>query len=82
MMPNTAIANPADEGVASATFEIPGLSSIPSGNGERGMQSHKVSITEVGLVAELEWVVVPKASTNAFLQVCLQVYCPWKGGGC
>lgn len=65
---NAAVAN--DEGVGSATFEIPGFSTIPSAGRERGGQTHNVTITEVNLVAELEWVIVPKGSTSAFLQVC------------
>jgi uncharacterized protein (TIGR02231 family) len=58
-----------DEGAGSATFSIPGFSSIPTGTVQEN-QTHKVTITEVELEAELEWVVVPKASKNAFLSVC------------
>lgn len=63
---NMAVVN--EENTGSATFSIPGLSTIPTGRLVVN-QTHKVTITEVDLAAELEWMAVPKGAKNAFLQV-------------
>lgn len=63
---SAAVAN--GEGLGNATLSIRGLSTIPSSSWEKS-QTHKVTITEVDLVAELEWSVVPKKSRDAFLLV-------------
>jgi uncharacterized protein (TIGR02231 family) len=57
-----------DEGAGSATFGIQGLSTIPSADNAGSSQVHKVTVAEVDLQAELEWIVVPKGLSSAFLQ--------------
>jgi hypothetical protein len=62
----TAVVN--DQGTGSATFSIPGLSTIPT-NVDGISQTHKVTIAEFSLTAELEWVVIPADLTDVFLTV-------------
>jgi len=50
-------------GVLSASFGISGRSDIPSDNG-----SHKVVITVLDLLAELEWICVPREKESVFLR--------------
>ena len=62
-------ASKALEGAVSATFTIPGLSSIPS-DSDRSQQTHKVSISELEFSSvDFEWVAVPKKIASAFLKV-------------
>ena len=62
-------ASEALEGAVSATFTIPGLSSIPS-DSDKSQQTHKVSISELEFSSvDFEWITVPKKITSAFLKV-------------
>ena len=57
------------EGAVSATFTIPGLSTIPS-DSDGSQQTHKVSIAELEFNSvEIEWISVPKKIASAFLKV-------------
>jgi len=51
------------EGTISSTFDIEGLSTIPSDD-----SYHRVSIASLDLTASLEWVCVPSMIPSAFLQ--------------
>ncbi|TDL17673.1 hypothetical protein BD410DRAFT_794144 [Rickenella mellea] len=56
------------EGAVSATFSIPGQSTIPSDK-QTSAQTHKVSIAEIELTSvDLEWITVPKDIPSTFLQ--------------
>lgn len=59
----------ASDSAVSATFAIPGQSTIPSEGDAAASQSHKVSITEATFEnVDLQWVTVPKQADNVFLQ--------------
>jgi len=51
------------EGAISSSYEIAGLSTIPSDGSE-----HKVTITVVDLDAKLAWISAPRSTSTAFLQ--------------
>lgn len=58
----------ANEGAISATFTIPGLSTIPS-DSQNAQQTHRVSIAELDFPSvDLEWISVPKETPSAFLR--------------
>lgn len=57
------------KGNVSATFQVPGLISIPSDNG-----AHNVTIVELKLNATMSWLAVPKESSQVHLRVCLSAY--------
>jgi hypothetical protein len=57
-------AQPTNQNILSAAFGIPGRSNIPSDQG-----AHKVVITVLDLLAELEWVCVPRVKESVFLRV-------------
>ncbi|KAF8315709.1 hypothetical protein DL93DRAFT_2166668 [Clavulina sp. PMI_390] len=52
-----------NDATTSSTFSIDGFSNIPSDG-----KSHKVSIANIDLTAELEWITVPRSLPSAFLQ--------------
>ncbi|KAF8313124.1 hypothetical protein DL93DRAFT_2168060 [Clavulina sp. PMI_390] len=59
--------NNVKEGTISSTFGVDGVWNIPSDG-----TSHKVSIANIDLDAEVEWIVVPRNSPSAFLQCRLK----------
>lgn len=61
-------ASMATEGAVSATFSIPGLSTIPS-DSDTSQQTHRVSVAELSFSnVDLEWITVPKDTASAFLR--------------
>lgn len=61
------------EGAVSATFLIPGRSSIPS-DSDSSSQTHKVSIAEIPFqCVDLEWITVPKDIASVFLRVSIRL---------
>jgi hypothetical protein len=62
------------KGNVSATFQVPGMISIPSDG-----DAHNVTITELKLSASMSWVCIPKMDTKVHLKVncprrCLQCF--------
>jgi uncharacterized protein (TIGR02231 family) len=55
------------EGMISTSYEIEGLSNIPTDT-DLTSQEHKVSIAVIDLKADLEWIAVPRVQPSAFLQ--------------
>jgi hypothetical protein len=63
------------KGDITATFSIPGLTTIPSDGA-----SYNVTITDLELNAEMSWISVPKKSPKAHLTVrSLHLYLPYSG---
>jgi Domain of unknown function (DUF4139) len=56
------------KGNITATFTIPGLMSIPSDG-----VAHNVTIANLSLDAEMEWVSVPKREAKVHLKACLLI---------
>lgn len=59
------------KGNITATFTIPGLMSIPSDG-----VAHNVTITQLSLGAEMEWVSIPKLEAKFHLKVRVTSPCP------
>ncbi|PPQ67434.1 hypothetical protein CVT26_007228 [Gymnopilus dilepis] len=54
------------EGYVNATFQLPGLTSVPSDDEE-----HKVVIAELELPVKMAWTCVPKLDTRVFLEATI-----------